>query len=142
VYLFELIKKLGPIQRRLLQDLGREPTSQELAKRWTPPWRRCDSSGTTPGNPPCWDQTLGDEGDYRLGEFIEDSQAVVALDAVTFTQLKAPCDRSWPRCPSGRPALSGCAMAWPTANRAPGPDRPRLRAHPGTDPAARVHDDD
>ena len=38
--------------------------------------------------PTLLDQTLGDEGDYRLGEFIEDFQAVVALDAVAFTQLQ------------------------------------------------------
>jgi RNA polymerase primary sigma factor len=88
VYLFEVIKKLGPVQRRLLQDLGREPTAQELAKEM----------GTTPAKvrelrqyarqPISLDQTLGTEGDYRLGDIIEDSYAVVALDAVAFTQLQ------------------------------------------------------
>jgi RNA polymerase primary sigma factor len=111
VYLFEVIKKLGPIQRKLLQDLGREPTPEELAQEMDTTPAKVRELRQYARQPISLDQTLGAEGDSALGDIIEDSQAVVALDAVTFTQLKAPCDRSWPRCPSGRPALSGCALA-------------------------------
>jgi RNA polymerase primary sigma factor len=62
VHMVEVINKLGRIQRELLQDLAREPISL--------------------------DQTIGDEGDSQLGDFIEDSEAVVAVDAVSFTLLQ------------------------------------------------------
>jgi RNA polymerase primary sigma factor len=88
VYLFEVIKKLGPIQRKLLQDLGREPTPQELAKEMDTTPAKVRELRQYARQPVSLDQTLGDEGNYRLGDFIEDSQAVVALDAVAFTQLQ------------------------------------------------------
>jgi RNA polymerase primary sigma factor len=88
VYLFEVIKKLGPIQRRLLQDLGREPTPQELAKEMDTTPAKVRELRQYARQPTSLDQTLGDEGNYRLGDFIEDSQAVVALDAVALTQLQ------------------------------------------------------
>ena len=88
VYLFEVIKKLGTIQRKLVQDLGREPTSQELAKEMDTTPAKVRELRQYARQPTSLDQTLGDEGDYRLGDFIEDSQAVVPLDAVAFTQLQ------------------------------------------------------
>jgi RNA polymerase primary sigma factor len=88
VYLFEVIKKLGPIQRKLLQDLGREPTPQELAQEMDTTPAKVRQLRQYARQPTSLDQTLGDEGNYRLGDFIEDSQAVVALDAVALTQLQ------------------------------------------------------
>ena len=88
VYLFEVIKKLGPLQRKLLQDLGREPTPQELAKEMDTTPAKVRELRQYARQPTSLDQTLGDEGNYRLGDFIEDSQAVVPLDAVAFTQLQ------------------------------------------------------
>ena len=88
VHMTEVINKLVSIQRDLRQGLGREPTPEELA-------RELD---ITPGkvleiqhyarDPISLDQTIGDEGDSQLGDFIEDSQAVVAIDAVSFTLLQ------------------------------------------------------
>jgi RNA polymerase primary sigma factor len=88
VHMMEVIDKLGRIQRELLQDLGREPTLEELAKE----------TGITPAKvleiqqyarePISLDQTVGDEGDYQLGDFIEDSEAVVAVEAMSFTLLQ------------------------------------------------------
>jgi RNA polymerase primary sigma factor len=88
VYLFEVIKKLGPIQRKLLQDLGREPTPQELAKEMDTTPAKVRELRQYAQQPTSLDQTFGEEGNYRLGDFIEDPQAVVALDAVAFTQLQ------------------------------------------------------
>jgi RNA polymerase primary sigma factor len=88
VYLFEVIKKLGPIQRKLLQDLGREPTPQELAKEMDTTPDKVRELRQYARQPTSLDQTFGEEGNYRLGDFIEDPQAVVALDAVAFTQLR------------------------------------------------------
>jgi RNA polymerase primary sigma factor len=88
VHIGEVINTLGRIQRELLQDLGRQPTAEELATEMD----------ITPGKvlelqqyarePLSLDQTIGDEGDWQLGDFIEDSQAVVAMDAVSFTLLQ------------------------------------------------------
>jgi RNA polymerase primary sigma factor len=88
VYLFEVIKKLGPLQRKLLQDLGREPTPQELAKEMDTTPDKVRELRQYARQPTSLDQTFGEEGNYRLGDFIEDPQAVVALDAVAFTQLR------------------------------------------------------
>jgi RNA polymerase primary sigma factor len=88
VHMTEVINKLASIQRDLRQGLGREPTPEELASELD----------ITPGkvleiqhyarDPISLDQTIGDEGDSQLGDFIEDSQAVIALDAVSFTLLQ------------------------------------------------------
>ncbi|MCA1836566.1 MAG: RNA polymerase sigma factor [Actinobacteria bacterium] len=88
VHIGEVINTLARIQRELLQDLGRQPTTGELAKEMD----------ITPGKvlelqqyarePLSLDQTIGDEGDSQLGDFIEDPQAVVAMDAVSFTLLQ------------------------------------------------------
>jgi RNA polymerase primary sigma factor len=88
VYMMEVIKKLGPLQRRLLQDLGHEPSAAELAKEMD----------TTPGKvvelrqyarqPISLDQTIGEEDDVPFGDLIEDSQAVVPVEAVSFIQLQ------------------------------------------------------
>jgi RNA polymerase primary sigma factor len=88
VHVGEVLNALGRIQRELLQDLGRQPTAEELA----------NEMNITPGKvlelqqyarePLSLDQTIGDEGDSQLGDFIEDSQAVVAMDAVSFTLLQ------------------------------------------------------
>jgi RNA polymerase primary sigma factor len=88
VHVGEVLNALGRIQRELLQDLGRQPTAEELA----------NEMNITPGKvlelqqyarePLSLDQTIGDESDSQLGDFIEDSQAVVAMDAVSFTLLQ------------------------------------------------------
>jgi RNA polymerase primary sigma factor len=85
-----VINKLGAIQRKLLPELGREPTPEEVAKE--------AEMDITPENvvklqhyarePISLDQIVGDEGDAAFGDFIEDSDAVVAVDVVSFTLLQ------------------------------------------------------
>ena len=88
VHMVEVVNRLGRLQRELLQDLGREATPEELAR----------AMGTTPEKvlevkqyarvPISLDQTVGDGGDTEFGDFIEDSQAVVAAEAVSFSMLQ------------------------------------------------------
>ncbi len=88
VHMVEVINTLGRLKRDLLQDLGREPTPEELAKELD----------ITPGKvlelqhyarePISLDQTIGEEGNSQFGDFIEDTEAVVAVDAVSFTLLQ------------------------------------------------------
>ena len=88
VHMVEVINKLGRIQRELLQDLGREPTPEELAREMDITVDKVLEIQQYAREPISLDQTIGDEGDSKLGDFIEDSEAVIAVDAVSFTLLQ------------------------------------------------------
>jgi len=88
VHMFEFINKLCGIQRELLQYLGREPTPEELAEEMDITPEKVLQIQQHAREPISLDQTIGDEGDGRLGDFIEDREAVVAVDAVSFTLLR------------------------------------------------------
>ena len=88
VHMVEVINKLGRIQRELLQDLGREPSPEELAKEMDISPEKVLEIQQYAREPISLDQTIGDEGDSQLGDFIEDSEAVVAVDAVSFSLLQ------------------------------------------------------
>jgi RNA polymerase primary sigma factor len=88
VHTVEAINKLGRIQRELLQDLGREPTPEELARELDITPERVWEIRQYAREPISLDQTIGDEGDSELGDFLEDPDAVVAVDAVSFTLLQ------------------------------------------------------
>ncbi|WP_425305987.1 RNA polymerase sigma factor [Actinocatenispora sera] len=88
VHMVEVINKLGRIQRELLQDLGREPTPLELAREMDIAPDKVVEIQQYAREPISLDQTIGDEGDSQLGDFIEDSEAVVAVDAVSFSLLQ------------------------------------------------------
>jgi RNA polymerase primary sigma factor len=88
VHMTEVINKLGRIQRDLLQDLGRDPTPEELATQMDTTPEKVLEIRQYAREPISLDQTIGEDSDSRLGEFIEDSQAVIAVDAVSFTLLQ------------------------------------------------------
>ncbi len=88
VHMVEVINKLGRIQRELLQDLGREPTPEELAKEMDITPEKVLEIQQYAREPISLDQNIGDEGDSQLGDFIEDSEAVVAVDAVSFSLMQ------------------------------------------------------
>ena len=90
VHMVEVINKLGRIQRELLQDLGREPTPEELAKEMDITPEKVLEIQQYAREPISLDQTIGDEGDSQLGDFIEDSEAVVAVDAVSLHAAAGP----------------------------------------------------
>jgi RNA polymerase primary sigma factor len=76
------------MQRELLQNLGREPTPEELAKALDITPEKVLDLQQSAREPISLDQTIGDEGDSPLGDFIEDSGAVAAVDVVSFTLLQ------------------------------------------------------
>jgi RNA polymerase primary sigma factor len=88
VHMVEVINKLGRIQRELLQSLGREATPEELAKEMDITPEKVLEIQQYAREPISLDQNIGDEGDSQLGDFIEDSEAVVAVDAVSFTLMQ------------------------------------------------------
>jgi RNA polymerase primary sigma factor len=88
VHATEVINKLGRIHRELLQDLGREPTPEELASELDITPDKVLELQHYAREPISLDQTLGDESNSQLGDFIEDTEAVGAIDAVSFTLLQ------------------------------------------------------
>jgi RNA polymerase primary sigma factor len=88
VHMIEVINTLGRVKRELLVDLGRDPTPEELAKEMNTTPEKVLELQSYAREPLSLDQTIGDEGDSQLGDFIEDSQAVVAVDAVSFAFLQ------------------------------------------------------
>ena len=85
-HMVEVINKLSGIQHDLRRNLGREPTPEELAEEMGSTAEKVLQIQQYAREPVSLDQT-GD-GDWQLGDFIEDSQAVVAVDAVSFTLLQ------------------------------------------------------
>ncbi|MGB7795295.1 MAG: RNA polymerase sigma factor [Pseudonocardiaceae bacterium] len=86
-HMMEVINTLRRIHRNLLQDLGRDPTAEELATQMDITPDKVLEIQHYDREPLSLDQTIGDEGDSRLGDFIEDSQTVDAVDALTSTLL-------------------------------------------------------
>jgi RNA polymerase primary sigma factor len=88
VHMVEIINKLRNIQRELIRSLGREATPAELAKEMEMTEEKILEIQQYAREPISLDQTIGEEGSGQLGDFIEDSGAVVAVDAVAFTLLR------------------------------------------------------
>jgi RNA polymerase primary sigma factor len=89
VHMVEVINKLRSIRGELIVALGREPTQQELAHTMMVTPQKVLEIQHHSREPISLDQTIGDESDSRLGDFIEDSEAVNALDATAFGLLQA-----------------------------------------------------
>lgn len=88
VHMVEIINKLGRVERELLQQLGRKATAQELAAELDITPEKVGEVRQISREPISLDQMLGDEGTTQFGEFIEDSEAVVAVEKVAFTLLQ------------------------------------------------------
>ena len=111
---------LGRIQRELLQDLGREPTPEELAKEMDITPEKVLEIQQYAREPISLDQTIGDEGDSQLGDFIEDSEAGWWPSTRSRSRCcRTSCSRCSRRSRNARPAWYGCASASPTGNPAP-----------------------
>ena len=95
VHMVETINKLVRVQRQLLQDLGREPTPEEIARRdgHSVP-NVCARSMKIAQEPVSLETPIGEEEDSQLGDFIEDDAAVVPPDAASFTHAAGAADRA------------------------------------------------
>ncbi len=88
VHMVEVINKLARVQRQMLQDLGREPTPDELAKELDMTPEKVVEVQKYGREPISLHTPLGEDGDSEFGDLIEDSEAVVPADAVSFTLLQ------------------------------------------------------
>jgi RNA polymerase primary sigma factor len=88
VHIVEAINRLGAIQRKLLLELGRESTLEEVAKEMDITPEKVLKLQRYAREPLSLDQTVGKVGDSAFGDFIEDSQAAAAVDVVSFPLLR------------------------------------------------------
>jgi RNA polymerase primary sigma factor len=92
VHMVETINKLIRIQRQLLQDLGREPTPEEIGQEMEMSPERVREIQKLAQEPVSLETPIGEEADSNLGDFIEDSDAIVPLDAASFILLQEQLD--------------------------------------------------
>ena len=88
VHMVEVINKLARVQRQMLQDLGREPTPEELARELDMTPEKVVEVQKYGREPISLHTPLGEDGDSEFGDLIEDSEAVVPAEAVSFTLLQ------------------------------------------------------
>nr|WP_040284095.1 RNA polymerase sigma factor [Tessaracoccus massiliensis] len=88
VHMVEVINKLARVQRQMLQDLGREPTPEELAVELDMTPEKVVEVQKYGREPISLHTPLGEDGDSEFGDLIEDSEAIVPADAVNFTLLQ------------------------------------------------------
>jgi RNA polymerase primary sigma factor len=93
VHMVEVINKLARVQRQMLQDLGREPTPEELARELDMTPEKVVEVQKYGREPISLHTPLGEDGDSEFGDLIEDSEAIVPADAVSFTLLQEELER-------------------------------------------------
>ena len=93
VHMVEVINKLARVQRQLLQDLGREPTPEELARELDMTPEKVVEVQKYGREPISLSTPLGEDGDSEFGDLIEDTEAVVPADAVGYSMLQREIER-------------------------------------------------
>lgn len=93
VHMVEVINKLARVQRQMVQDLGRDPSPEELAKELDMTAEKVVEVQKYGREPISLHTPLGEDGDSEFGDLIEDSEAVVPADAVSFTLLQEQLHR-------------------------------------------------
>ena len=88
VHMVETINKLTRVSRQLLQELGREPTPEEIAAEMNMPVERVREILKISQEPVSLETPIGEEEDSHLGDFIQDDNVPVPADAAAFTLLK------------------------------------------------------
>ena len=88
VHMVEVINKLARVQRQMLQDLGREPTPDELARELDMPVEKVQEVQKYGREPISLHTPLGEDGDSEFGDLIEDTDAIAPSDAVAFSLLQ------------------------------------------------------
>ena len=142
VHMVEVINKLARVQRQMLQDLGREPTPEELSRELDMTPEKVIEVQKYGREPISLHTPLGEDGDSEFGDLIEDTEAVVPADAVGFTMLQKQLESA------ARLALRARGGRDPHALRPrrrhaedPRPDRRHVRRDARAHPPDRVEDD-
>ena len=141
VHMVEVINKLARVQRQMLQDLGREPTPEELAVELDMTPEKVVEVQKYGREPISLHTPLGEDGDSEFGDLIEDSEAIQPGEAVSFTLLQEQLHSVLDTLSEREAGVVSHAVR---ADRRPaedaGRDRQGLRGHPRADPPDRVQD--
>jgi RNA polymerase sigma factor (sigma-70 family) len=140
VHMVEVINKLARVQRQMLQDLGREPTPEELAKELDMTPEKVVEVQKYAREPISLHTPLGEDGDSEFGDLIEDSEAVVPADAVSFTLLQEQLQQVLDTLSEREAGWSHAVRAHRRPAQDARRDRQGLRRHPRADPPDRVQD--
>ena len=142
VHMVEVINKLARVQRQMLQDLGREPTPEELSRELDMTPEKVIEVQKYGREPISLHTPLGEDGDSEFGDLIEDTEAVVPADAVGFTMLQKQLESLLDSLSRARGGRHPHALR-PRRRHAqdPRPDRRHLRRDARADPPDRVEDD-
>ena len=142
VHMVEVINKLARVQRQMLQDLGREPTPEELAKELDMTPEKVIEVQKYGREPISLHTPLGEDGDSEFGDLIEDSEAIVPADAVSLHAAPGAAARRARHALRAR-GRRGLDALRPHRRPAQDPrrDRQGLRRDPRADPPDRVEDD-
>ena len=101
----EVINKLARVQRQMLQDLGREPTPEELAAELDMTPEKVIEVQKYGREPISLHTPLGEDGDSEFGDLIEDSEAIRPATRSASPCCRSSCTRCSTRCPSARPGV-------------------------------------
>ena len=94
VHMIEIINKLGKVSRQFVQEIGREPTNEDIAKRMDMPVSKVRKIIKMAQQPISLETPIGEEGDSHLGDFIEDKVMPSPLDAVIHITLREKIDEA------------------------------------------------
>ena len=141
VHMVETINKLVRVQRQLLQDLGREPTPEEIGKVMGIGAEKVREIQKVSQEPVSLHTPIGEEEDSQLGDFIEDADAVVPVDAAQLHPAPGAARGCAPHAVGAREEGDPAPLR---ARRRPPPHARRgrqgVRCHPRADPPDRVQD--
>lgn len=112
VHMVEVINKLSRVQRQMLQDLGREPTPDELARELDMPVEKVQEVQKYGREPISLHTPLGEDGDLEFGDLIEDTDAIAPSDAVAFSLLQEQFRQVLETLSPRKLALLKCATVW------------------------------
>jgi RNA polymerase primary sigma factor len=115
VHMFEIVNKLFRTSRQLVQELGREPTSEEIAKRMDIPVAKVRRVLKIAQVPISLEMPIGKEGDSHLGDFIEDRAVVSPAEAVINVNLKEQTAQVLRTLTAREEKWSRCALVWKMA---------------------------
>ncbi len=111
VHMIETINKIVRTSRQMLNEIGREPTPEELAEKLGMPLEKVRKVLKIAKEPISLETPIGDEEDWHLGDFIEDKNAIMPIDAAIRPTCARPRRGCWPRSPRVRNACCACASA-------------------------------
>ena len=138
VHMIETINKLVRTGRQFLHEKGREPTPEEMAERLSMPLEKVRKVMKIAKEPISLETPIGDEEDSHLGDFIEDKNAVIPVDAAIQSNLKETVTRVLAQPDPARGTRAAHALRHRHEHRPhAGGSRPAVQRHPRTHPADR-----